>query len=680
MQVSSSNIPEAAGVPGGVKTWHCGTLMYTQAGLITLFGFLLWGDFCCMMMQTVIPSILPLKLKALGASNVLIGVLLTSIFPIFGVFISPYLSFKSDYLRTRWGRRIPFFALSIPCVFISIMLLAFSDDITTFLYRYSGLLAMLSPASAAILVIAVFVVSFQFADVLIMSVFQYIFNDTVPVMFIGRFMGLMRIVGGVVGFLYNYFIFKYAETYSKEIFICTAFIYLIGIGMMCLFVKEGKYPPVSEKEKSNSRGLAGFKTYFRETYSCKFYWTKFIYSTTSAMVWTAGPFYIFYYKDLGLSLEYVGKAAAVGSAAAIAAAYFSSIFIDRWHPLRILTYSSIFAVVFSAGGWVWLFVTLSPEAYFWLAMMFGGLVGAFHATLAALAGMPFDIRLQPKSRYGQFCSAQSILRNGCTIAAGFLVGLFFDSLMWFFNGSNYAYRFIFVWVIFWLIVTAAVISSLYRQWHALGGDLHFHPPAPWSETGFEEMEQTPYVSTQTRWLNYALVLVRLLMLLSIAYLVPLTYWLWHIGWSFDFKWHLCAIIPVSIVICGVWFYIERSIRADIARCLAGETPRDGIPHHGVFFLKACALLLIFFAWGGMTVMSIRGGLQGGVMVFGIGNLITNALVIVAVLVLRRIERGYDPMLNYDGRKAEYANVTFNKCQSAINECDAGEEDKASITA
>ena len=82
----------------------------------------------------------------------------------------------------------------------------------------------------------------------------------------------------------------------------------------------------------------------------------------------------------------------------------------------------------------------------------------------------------------------------------------------------------------------------------------------------------------------------------------------------------------------------------------------------------------------MTVMSIRGGLQGGVMVFGIGNLITNALVIVAVLVLRRIERGYDPMLNYDGRKAEYANVTFNKCQSAINECDAGEEDKASITA
>ena len=678
MQISYSAVPDNSATATG-KTYHCGTLIYTKAGLITLFGFLLWGDFCCTMMQTVIPSILPLKLKALGASNVLIGVLLTSIFPIFGLFISPYLSFKSDYLRTRWGRRIPFFALSLPFVFVSILLLAFSDDIAAFLHR-SGFLAMLTPMSSAILVIAVFVVSFQFADVLIMSVFQYIFNDTVPVMLIGRFMGLMRIVGGIVGFIYNYFIFKYAESYSKEIFICTAFVYLIGIGMLCLFVKEGEYPPVSEKERENTRGVAGFKTFFRETFSCKFYWTKFIYSTTSGLTGAAGPFYVFYFKDLGLSLEYIGKAAAVGSAAAIAAAYFSSIFIDRWHPLRILTYSSVFAIIFSATGWVWLFVTLSPETFFWLAMMFGGLVGAFHSTLAALAGMPFDIRLQPKSRYGQFCSAQSILRNGCTVASGFAAGLFLDSMMWLFNGSNYAYRFVFIWPLFWLVVSAFVICSLYRQWQVLGGDLHFHPPAPWSATGFEEMEQSPFVSTQTRWLNYALSLVHWLMLLSVIYLIPLTYWLWHIGWILDFKWHVFAIIPASIAIYAVWLSIERSIRADVARCLDRQPPLDGIPHHGVFFIKSCALLLTFFAWIGMTIMAVRDGLQVGVMVLGIGNLVTNALLIGAVLVLRRLERGYDPMLNYDGRKAEYANVTFNKCQSEINECDAGEEDKASITA
>lgn len=656
MKLLNSKVPEQSRVSSSgtestkhPKTYHCGTLVYTKAGLIMLFGFLLWGDFCAMMMQTVIPSILPLKLKSLGASNVLIGVLLTSIFPIFGMFLSPYLSFKSDYLRTRWGRRIPFFAASLPIVVISILLLAFSEVIAASLHRI-GVLGMFSPATAAIVVISVFVVSFQLADVLIMSVYQYIFNDTVPVMMIGRFMGLMRIGGGLIGFLYNYFIFRYAESHSREIFIWTALLYLVGIGAVCLFVKEGEYPPVSEKEKENTRGVAGFKTYFRETFSCRFYWTKFIYSTTNGVTWTIAPFLIFFYRDMGLSLEYIGKAAAVASVAGIAAAYFSSIFIDRWHPLRILTYSSIFAIVFAAGSWVWLFVTLSPEAFFWLSLLFGGLIGAFHATLATLASMPFDIRLQPKSRFGQFCSAQSILRNACTIVAGLLVGLFFDSLIRLFPDSGFAYRFYFVWVLFWMVVTAVVIASLYRQWHALGGDLRFHPPAPWSQTGFEEMEQAPYVGTQTRWLNYSLLMVRWLMALSVLYLIPLTLWLWHLGWTFDFLWHLWAVIPVSLVIYFGWISVEHSIRADVARCLAGETPQDGLPHHGVLFLKAGALLLTLFSRFGMTFMAVYDGLQGGVLVFGLANVMTNALVIGAVLVLRRLERGYDPMLNYDGRK------------------------------
>jgi len=56
-----------------VKTWHCGTLIYTRAGLITLFVFLLWGSFSFNLMMMVVHSILPLKLKDLGASNMLIG-------------------------------------------------------------------------------------------------------------------------------------------------------------------------------------------------------------------------------------------------------------------------------------------------------------------------------------------------------------------------------------------------------------------------------------------------------------------------------------------------------------------------------------------------------------------------------------------------------------------------------
>jgi hypothetical protein len=51
------------------KYYHVGTLTYTKLGLAVLFAWILWGDFCLQIMEAVVPSILPLKLKSLGASN-----------------------------------------------------------------------------------------------------------------------------------------------------------------------------------------------------------------------------------------------------------------------------------------------------------------------------------------------------------------------------------------------------------------------------------------------------------------------------------------------------------------------------------------------------------------------------------------------------------------------------------
>lgn len=632
------------------ETWHCGTLVYTKAGLFRLFFFLLWGSFSFNLMMSVVPSILPLKLKSLGASDWLIGLLLTSIFPMFGMFISPYLSFKSDYLRTRWGRRKPFFFISLPFVTLSILLLAFSEDIARFL-QLSGFLARLDGPTAAVAVMGVCIVAFQLSDVIIASVYGYIFNDTVPVPLIGRFFGLMQMVGGLIAFLFNFWIFKYAQTHMKEIFVGTAILYFIGIGLMCIFVREGEYPAVTEKEQFNSRGFAGLKTYFRESFSHKFYWTKFIYAMSPAFGAALWPFNVFYYREMGLADDYIGKAHAVTAVAGMAAAYFSSVFVDRWHPIRILAYSGVFAATLSLGGWVWLFVTIPPMAFFWLNMLGGALIGVFHGALCSVANVPLDIRLQPKSRYGQFCSAQSILANTCKMVAGFAAGYFFYFLKTtFFNGSDYAYRFNFVWTATATIGMGFVICSLYRQWKQLGGDMHFNPPAPWSEKGYEEQEHTPFVGTQTRWLNYALRMIHGLMLATIIYLSSVTFWLWHIGWNSEFRVYLMGLIPAAVVIYAIWIKVERSIRADVARCIAGEPIKDGIPHHGIFFVKACVLLLGLPVGIGTMVVAMVNGLHTGVLVFGMSIQISNAMVIVAVLILRRLERGYDPMLDYDGRK------------------------------
>jgi hypothetical protein len=140
--------------------------------------------------------------------------------------------------------------------------------------------------------------------------------------------------------------------------------------------------------------------------------------------------------------------------------------------------------------------------------------------------------------------------------------------------------------------------------------------------------------------------------IHIVYASSLACWLWHIGWEREFHWYLLLFIPLSIVIYAVWSRVERSIKADVKRCEAGEPMLNGIPHHGVFFVKACALFLLLGTGVGKAIAALHDGLRNGVMVFALDNLITNALVIVAVLVLCRIERGYDPMLNYDGRKEE----------------------------
>ena len=50
--------------------------------------------------------------------------------------------------------------------------------------------------------------------------------------------GALRVVGAVATALYNYFIFQYAESHAREIFIAASILYLVGFGLMCLKVRE----------------------------------------------------------------------------------------------------------------------------------------------------------------------------------------------------------------------------------------------------------------------------------------------------------------------------------------------------------------------------------------------------------------------------------------------------------
>ena len=487
-------------VTPGSKTYHCGTLTYTKMGLFVLFAWLLWGDFCFTMMEAVVPTILPLKLKALGCSNTLMAVIMTAAPGVLNMTVCPYVSFKSDRYRSRWGRRIPFIIWTMPFLCASLALIGLSDDICGLLQRNSEFLRSFTPATITVILVAVFLIMFQFFNMFVGSVFWYLFNDVVPAQFLARFMGLFRIVGTGAGAIYNFFIFKYASSHMREIFVWAAVLYLVGFGMACLMIKEGQYPEPDAESAKAGRGLAGLKTFFRESFSHRFYVLRFLYTSFAAVAGAIGTFGIFFNQEMGLSLDQIGKINAISSIAMMAAMYFMAIFVDRWHPLRICVYGAVFGVLGNFMSLVWIFVTLPGNYFFWLNIG-NAVIGAFLLALVGTAGLPSEMRIFPQSRFGQFCSAQAMLRSTFTVFAGVLAGAFMDLVKYLCNGSDYSYRFIFVWMIVFGLISTIFLIKVYIEWNRLGGDKHFHPPAPWNPSGIEEMPIVPIVVPQTKWLN-----------------------------------------------------------------------------------------------------------------------------------------------------------------------------------
>ena len=85
--------------------YRVGTLKYTQAGLVTLFVWLLWGDFCYNLMLQIMPQLMPLFLNRYGASPELISILMIMFPEAVNLLLNPIISTASDRTRTRWGRR-----------------------------------------------------------------------------------------------------------------------------------------------------------------------------------------------------------------------------------------------------------------------------------------------------------------------------------------------------------------------------------------------------------------------------------------------------------------------------------------------------------------------------------------------------------------------------------------------
>ena len=637
-------------------TYHCGTLTYTKVGLFALFAWLLWGDFCFTLMEVVVPNLMPLKLKALGCPNWLLGMIMTTVPGILNIGITPYLSFKSDRYRSRWGRRVPFIIWTLPFLSVSLGLLGFSGDISAVLQRNAPILQQFAPATVSIGVICIFITAFQFFNMFVNTVFWYLFNDVVPPQFLARFLGAFRIVGTAAGAGFSYFIFPYAESNMREILLGAASLYFVGFTVMTLRVKEGEYPAIEENFDGEKTGLGTVKTYFKESFSSKIYWLVYLLTGIQAAAGGVVVFNIFFNREMGLSLTQIGQIGAIGSVAALVTMYFTAIFVDRWQPIRVNTYIAVFGVVSCSMAWVWPFINISPVVFFWLSLS-TTLFTSFQVALAGACGFPMLMRLFPRSRFGQFCSANALVGALFRLPAGMAAGFFIDFIRYYCGGTDFAYRFLFAWILPFNALAAGIAVYLYICWHRLGGDTNYHPPTPWSDKKTEEMTIIPTVGPQWRWLNIALRIFDALMLVTIVIIPFMMGWMYHKREMKAFFWHGWLILPAAVAVWLFWKWTENKIRLDVKRARGNLPPLHGIPHHGVLMVVSITYLFELAVWIMQIVMTVNLNQENNAIVFGAAHILLYFLLSGCIFLLSRVERSYPMKLDAPTAENELASAT-----------------------
>ena len=448
------------------RLWRQGTLVYTTAGLVSLFCWLLWGDFAWAMKDRTIGPSATLLIRTFDVSD-LVYTLIIIAFPNFtNIFLCPIVSYISDRHRGRLGRRIPFLIFTTPFIVLGLIGLGFTPMLGQWLYRAVGP-EVLSYNTAGLIFFSLFWVMLDFGATLAGSLSGALVNDVVPAELLGRFFALFRAVSLIAGMLFNAFLLGLVESYSLYIFVGVGLFYGIGLVSLCTKVKEGSYPPVAPAAAPAGVKNTVFQpvaTYFRQSFSIPYYrWViaGLVFSYLAAVPFNI--FSIFYAKSLNMDMHEYGLLITLTYAVSLVMSYFLGMLADRFHPLRTSLVAQILYLVTMLAGW---FVVTGNGSFGVLLVIHGIISGCFF-TLSASLGQ----KLFPRELFAQFNSAFSMLLAIGNVILGPLFGWMLDQL-----ARDYRYTFL-----FGAVLTALSVISLwkvFRGYLACGGDAAYTPPDP----------------------------------------------------------------------------------------------------------------------------------------------------------------------------------------------------------
>ncbi len=112
--------------------------------------------------------------------------------------------------------------------------------------------------------------------------------------------------------------------------------------------------------------------------------------------------------------------------------------------------------------------TLTDQTALWIfaALCFSSLP---ITTLHAASELPMFMKLLPQERYGQFCSANALIRSIGLMVGGLACGFFLDAMQRFGATPDQCYRFVPIWNFAWLLASGFFYFLLYREWLRFGG-------------------------------------------------------------------------------------------------------------------------------------------------------------------------------------------------------------------
>ncbi|MDR1282129.1 MAG: MFS transporter [Opitutaceae bacterium] len=458
--------PAPPSPPSGKKIWRAGTLTYTGGGLVILFLWLLWGDFAWALRDRTIGPSAQWYLNQLGTSDMLFGLLFSSLPSLVGLVIVPIISVKSDRHRGRFGRRIPFLLVTTPLTTLGMAGLAVTPLLALKIHAH---FPAQNPQLVALTSFGLFWGVFEIASIAGSAILNGLVNDVVPAPLLGRFYGLFRAVSLIDGILFNYWVLGLVPSHYTLILLVVSVFYALAFFQVCLRVKEGGYPPPPPPSRLSrpSRGCGktfatGAGTYFHDCYSNGYYVTGFLALMAAGVCFL--PLNVFslpYAESLGVSMDTYGKGQALTYFCSLLLAWPIGWLADKVHPLRVaIAALGCYALVMAAG----LFWATTQRSFLAPWILHGVVCGSYYTGAASLG-----LRLYPRARFAQFASAAGILGSLAHMLAGPLVGALIDI-----NGKSYRCTFGAGLV---LALTALfAMGVVHKKFMRLGGPVNYKAP------------------------------------------------------------------------------------------------------------------------------------------------------------------------------------------------------------